>query len=82
MEQDLITNSLQPLLEQATPGMGTYINEGDFRQPDWKEVFYGSNYDILLSIKQEWDPEGLFYCGVAVGSDAWTVASDGRMCRA
>lgn len=81
-ELDLITDVLQPAIEQATPGMGTYINEGDFRQPDWKEAFYGANYDRLLSIKQKWDPEGLFYCGVAVGSDGWVVSEDGRLCRA
>lgn len=81
-ELDLITDVLQPTIEEATPEMGTYINEGDFRQPDWKEVFYGANYDELLSIKQKWDPAGLFYCTAAVGSDEWVVADDGRLCKA
>ncbi|KUI56033.1 ER membrane protein complex subunit 1 [Cytospora mali] len=76
-EQDLITGVMQPTIEKATPGMGTYINEGDFRQPGWQGVFYGSNYDKLLAIKKKWDPEGLFYCDVAVGSEAWTVGEDG-----
>lgn len=79
--QGLITGVLQPAVEGATPGMGTYANEGDFRQPGWQGVFYGRNYDALLAVKGEWDPEGLFYCGVAVGSEAWTVGEDGRMCR-
>lgn len=81
-ELDLITDVLQPAIEGATPGMGAYINEGDFRQPNWKEVFYGANYDQLLSIKRKWDPEGLFYSGVAVGSDGWVVSEDGRLCKA
>jgi hypothetical protein len=81
-ELNLITDVLQPAIEEATPGMGTYINEGDFRQPNWKDVFYGANYDKLLSIKQKWDPEGLFYCTVAVGSDNWVVSEDGRLCKA
>lgn len=80
--QDLITDVMQPTIERATPGMGTYINEGDFRQPGWQGVFYGSNYDALLGVKRRWDPEGLFYCGVAVGIEAWTVGEDGRMCKA
>lgn len=80
-ELDLITHVLQPAIEEATPGMGTYINEGDFRQPDWKEVFYGANYDKLMSVKRKWDPEGLFYSNVAVGSDGWEVSEDGRLCR-
>lgn len=80
--QDLITDVLQPIIERATPGMGAYINEADFRQPDWKEAFYGENYDRLLAVKQKWDPKGVFFCPLAVGSDAWTVANDGRMCKA
>ncbi|KAF3762614.1 FAD-binding domain-containing protein [Cryphonectria parasitica EP155] len=80
-EQDLITYTIDPTIEKATPGSGAYMNEADFRQPDWKQDFFGANYDKLLSIKQKWDPEGLFYCDVAVGSDAWTVAEDGRMCK-
>lgn len=81
-ELDLITHVLQPAVEEATPGMGAYVNEGDFRQPDWQEVFYGANYERLLSVKRGWDPEGLFYCAVAVGSEDWVVAEDGRLCRA
>ncbi|KAL1862721.1 hypothetical protein Daus18300_008365 [Diaporthe australafricana] len=81
-ELDLITHVLQPAVEEATPGMGTYVNEGDFRQPDWQEVFYGANYDRLLAVKRKWDLEGLFYCGVAVGSEDWVVAEGGRLCRA
>lgn len=81
-EQNLITDVLQPIIEQATPGMGTYINEADFRQPNWKETFYGSNYEKLLSIKKKWDPTSVFFSPLAVGSDAWTVANDGRMCKA
>ncbi|KAK2601094.1 hypothetical protein N8I77_010566 [Diaporthe amygdali] len=81
-ELDLITDVLQPIIEEATPGMGTYINEGDFRQPSWQKVFYGANYDRLLSVKRKWDPEGLFYCGVAVGSEDWVITENGRLCRA
>lgn len=80
--QDLITDVLQPIIEAATPGMGTYVNEGDFRQPDWQSTFYGANYERLLSIKRKWDPESVFFCELAVGSESWTVANDGRMCRA
>jgi hypothetical protein len=79
--QGVITGVMQPTIEAATPGMGTYVNEGDFRQPRWQEVFYGTNYDGLLAVKRKWDPEGLFYCDVAVGSEAWTVGEDGRMCK-
>ena len=79
--QDEITYSIVPQLEAATPNSGAYMNEANFRQIGWKEDFFGSNYDTLLSIKNKYDPEHLFYGVTNVGSDAWTVAASGRMCR-
>ncbi|KAM0269563.1 hypothetical protein ACHAPA_004136 [Fusarium lateritium] len=80
--QRRITDEIQPIIEAATPGGGAYINEADFQQLNWQETFYGANYDKLLEIKKKYDPESFFYATVAVGSEAWTVAGDGRMCRA
>lgn len=76
-----MTNVIVPVVEAATPGSGTYVNEGDWRQPNFQETFWGSNYGRLLSIKKKWDPSGLFYVTVGVGSEAWEVRDDGRMCR-
>ncbi|SPJ76039.1 probable isoamyl alcohol oxidase [Fusarium torulosum] len=80
--QRRITDEIQPVIEAATPGGGAYINEADFQQLNWQDNFYGANYDKLLKIKKKYDPESFFYATVAVGSEAWTVAGDGRMCRA
>lgn len=80
--QDQMTYSVVPQMEAVTPNSGAYMNEADFRQIGWKEDFFGANYDKLLSIKNKYDPNNLFYAVTAVGSDAWTVAADGRMCRA
>lgn len=80
--QDLITDVIQPIIEAATPGSGAYMNEADWRQPDFQEAFFGSNYETLLAVKNKWDPNGFFYAAVSVGSEAWTVAFDGRMCKA
>lgn len=80
--QKRITNEFVPLISSVTPGSGAYMNEADFNQPNWKETFYGANWDRLLSIKNKWDPNGLLYNLKGVGSDAWTVAADGRMCKA
>lgn len=79
--QDRITREIMPRIEAATPGAGAYINEGDFQQPRWQEVFFGSNYDGLLAVKRRYDPEGLFWNAIAVGSEGWEVLSDGRMCK-
>lgn len=79
--QDKMTYEIVPQLEAVTPGSGAYMNEADFRQPNWQEDFFGENYNTLLGIKNKWDPRYLFYAITAVGSDKWTVAADGRMCR-
>ena len=81
-DQDRITNELMPPLEAITPP-AAYMNEGNFRQPDWQEVFYGENYARLLEIKDKYDPEHLFYALTAVGSEYWVEETEfGRLCRA
>ena len=80
-EADL-TSSLIPKLTAVTPNSGTYLNEADFHLGTWKQDFYGANYARLRAIKAKYDPLDLFYATTAVGSDAWKVAADGRLCRA
>ncbi|EFW99679.1 FAD fmn-containing isoamyl alcohol oxidase [Grosmannia clavigera kw1407] len=79
--QDQITATVQPVIEAATPGSGAYMNEADFQRPHFQEAFYGSNYGRLRAIKNVLDPDGLLYGHTAVGSEMWTVAEDGRMCK-
>jgi len=57
-------------------------NEANFQQPNWQKEFFGSNYAKLLSIKNKYDSCGLLWSLNTVGSEAWTVAKDGRMCKA
>ncbi|KAK2053783.1 FAD binding domain-containing protein [Colletotrichum caudatum] len=80
--QDLMTNVVQKEIEALTPTGGAYMNEADFQQPNFQRTFFGSNYKALLCLKKKWDPKGFFYVRNAVGSESWTVANDGRMCRA
>ncbi|KAI1270201.1 FAD-binding domain-containing protein [Xylariaceae sp. FL1019] len=80
---DLITNVLTPPLAALTPdGGGAYMNEADSQEPDFQSVFYGTHYSKLLSIKNKYDPDSLFYAKTAVGSEAWAEQLDGRLCRA
>ena len=79
--QNKLTNSIMPQLEAVTPGSGVYLNEADFQDRNWQQNFYGSNYKKLRNIKKQYDPDDLFYATTAVGSEDWTVASDGRLCR-
>ncbi|KAK1995412.1 FAD binding domain-containing protein [Colletotrichum falcatum] len=79
--QDLMTNVVMKEIEALTPTGGAYMNEADFQQPNFQEAFFGSKYQSLLSLKKQWDPEGFFYVRNAVGSEQWSVADNGRMCR-
>lgn len=81
-QADTMTNEIMPLIEAVTPNAGAYSNEGDFQQPDFQHVFWGTNYQKLLAIKKKYDPDNFFYARVTVGSEVWSVAEDGRMCRA
>ncbi|KAH8901468.1 FAD-binding domain-containing protein [Thozetella sp. PMI_491] len=81
-EAEEMTDTVMPIIEKVTPGSGAYMNEADYRDPNWKTNFFGANYDKLLGIKKRYDPKGLFYATAAVNSDAWTIDSNGRMCRA
>jgi hypothetical protein len=58
---EMITDELTPKLTEITPGGTTYLSEGDYRDPEWKEHFYGANYDKLVAIKDKYDPEHIFY---------------------
>ncbi|EKV09932.1 FAD linked oxidase, N-terminal [Penicillium digitatum] len=79
--QQLISNVLMPLLEDWTPGSGAYLSEADPNQKDWQQAFYGDNYDNLLAIKRKYDPHNSFYAFKGVGSEVWTEAENGRLCK-
>jgi hypothetical protein len=80
--ENMMTDVVVPQLERITPGGNSYINEGDFNNPNWKWDYFGQNYARLLAIKKKYDPNDLFYAIASVGHDVWNVASDGRLCRA
>jgi hypothetical protein len=77
-----MTEVLIPRLAELAPNGSAYLNVADFRQPDYKDVFYGKNYAKLESIKAKYDPFNLFYAVTAVGSDFWKPQEDGRLCKA
>ncbi|KAK2757986.1 hypothetical protein FQN54_004392 [Arachnomyces sp. PD_36] len=79
--QRKMTEEYVPKLEALAPDSGVYMNEGDFRQPNFQKAFYGSNYDELLQIKAKYDPHSIFHGTTAVGSEEWVQKDDGRLCR-
>jgi hypothetical protein len=61
-------------------GGGAYMNEADAFDPQWKQTFWGPNVPRLERVKKRYDPKGMFYCRLTIGSDWWEV-KEGRLCR-
>ncbi|KAF7378452.1 Fad binding domain protein [Mycena sanguinolenta] len=80
--QDRITTEFIPQLKHLTPRSGSYHNEADFQDPDWKQDFWGAHYNKLLAIKDKWDPDQLLYGSINVGGDRWKETAEGRLCKA
>lgn len=77
-----MTDTLIPALAKLLPGGGSaYLNEGNFLEPKWQQVFYGANYENLLSIKNKYDPNSILWGRTAVGSESWSETHDKRLCR-
>ncbi|KAL5335536.1 hypothetical protein BJX70DRAFT_374964 [Aspergillus crustosus] len=81
-QQRKMTEDYIPTLTALAPESGAYMNEADFRQPNWQKAFYGANYEALRDVKAKYDPNDVFYALQAVGSDEWAVTDEGRLCRA
>jgi FAD/FMN-containing dehydrogenase len=58
-------------IHKATPGGGSYSNEGNYFQKGWQSEFWGSNYPRLLAIKKKYDPTNLFTVHKGVGSEGY-----------
>ncbi|KAI7696289.1 hypothetical protein KC322_g9832, partial [Hortaea werneckii] len=80
-QADRMTNTLLPAIDNVVSNPHAYLNEGDFQEPNWQSVFYGENYDELLSIKNKYDPSHLLYAKTAVGAEYYTEDEDHRLCR-
>ncbi|KAJ7124309.1 hypothetical protein C8R44DRAFT_875362 [Mycena epipterygia] len=75
-EIDVVRRQFQtqqlPILEQLSgSNAGSYSNEADVLEPDFKTTFFGPNYSKLTAIKRKYDPEDLFIVGAGVGSERW-----------
>ncbi|KAJ6584139.1 FAD-binding domain-containing protein [Mycena vulgaris] len=53
---------------------GSYSNEADIFEPEFKTTFFGPNYSKLSTIKAKYDPKDLFIVGAGVGSERWDQA--------
>ncbi|KAI0848995.1 putative oxidoreductase [Daldinia vernicosa] len=68
-----------PILYSIEPGFKvSYFNLGDPGEGDFRNVYWGDNYEHLAHIKHGVDKDGLFVTKKGVGSDLW---DDEGMCR-
>ena len=76
-----MAEQVNPLLYSLAPQLGAYVDEQNPYNGRWKEDFYGAHYPRLLAIKRRYDPHGVFWCSVCVGSEGWAVREDDRLSR-
>ena len=80
-DEEVIEGRVIPMLEGLSQGSGTYMNEGNVGQQNWQREFYGGNWGRLQGVKRKWDPEGVFYAKMGVGSEEWVEDGEGRLCK-
>jgi hypothetical protein len=76
-----IREQIEPVYRELAPSVGTYMNEADWGSVNWREDFFGIQWERLSEIKAKYDPESVFYCGTCVGSESWVVEDDGALCK-
>ena len=66
-------------LKSRVPTTGSYVSETSHFEDNWQDSFWGSNYARLLSIKNKYDPQGLFFVHHGVGSEPWSADGFNRL---
>ena len=54
-------------IRSQVPDSGSGYNHGKRNEPDWRNAFWGSNYEKLETIKAQFDPDNRFNCWHCVG---------------
>ncbi|KAK4066305.1 uncharacterized protein Triagg1_8137 [Trichoderma aggressivum f. europaeum] len=62
------------------PDTGSYLNEGNWLDPDYLTNQFGAILPTLEAAKKKYDPTDIFYCTTCVGSQHWEEEEDGYLC--
>jgi len=60
-------------LRKVAPQPGSYLSESNYFNESWQQAYFGGHYRRLRSIKDKYDPEGLFTVHHGVGSEDWSA---------
>jgi hypothetical protein len=60
-------------LRKVVPDGGSYVSESNYFNPSWQAAFWGKNYARLRTVKDKYDPDGLFFVHHGVGSEDWSA---------
>jgi FAD/FMN-containing dehydrogenase len=71
-EAAAIDRSMREIRNRLPNAGGSYVAESDFFDQDWQRSYWGANYGRLLAIKDEYDPDGLFFVHHGAGSERWS----------
>lgn len=64
--------SLDPI-KNILSVQASYLNEADWEESDWQQVYFGQNYNRLAEIKKKYDPDSILNCWKCVN---WLGAED------
>ncbi|KAF5349334.1 hypothetical protein D9758_011757 [Tetrapyrgos nigripes] len=67
------------VMESLNPGGGSYYNEASLFELNFQKTFWGDHYARLESIKDRYDPQGLFIVAEGVGSERWDSSLNCRI---
>ncbi|KAI1379578.1 FAD-dependent monooxygenase [Hypoxylon crocopeplum] len=77
-----VEENKEAVWRQWAPGSGAYFNEANPFNGNFREDFFGGNYDDLLKIKEKYDPTASLYTLSRVGSHLWDYNLDtGKLCQ-
>ena len=71
-DADAVTAAMGEL-RKLVPRAASYLWETDYFEPNWQDSFWGDNYERLKHVKQQYDPDGLFFLHHGVGSEDWSA---------
>lgn len=72
----------EPAWRNWGPDSGSYINEANPFNSNFKYDFYGGNYERLLEIKEKYDPTASLFVQAGVGSHQWEYnLNSGKLCQ-